>query len=150
MFAEGLRNEIGPLGLRSIIFEPGGFDSELAMHSEDGAAFAHPPKVEGYAALFEKLFQGSATTPSAPKAMAGDVAKIADAIIDVVKGEGLAKGRLFPVRVVLGPDALDAIRQKCTEQLRLLDDWEDVTLSVMKEGQRKTSPWLLDNCSILK
>ncbi|KAK3346482.1 hypothetical protein B0T25DRAFT_279341 [Lasiosphaeria hispida] len=143
MFAESLQKEIAPLGLRSVIFEPGGFDSDLTV-SREGEQFAQPPQVDEYVELFGKTF-GSGGIPPSP----GDISKLPEAIIDVVKGEGLAKDRPFPVRVVLGPDALDAVRQKCNEQLQLLDNWEDVSLSMMHEGRRETSRWLLDGCSIL-
>ncbi|KAK3314462.1 hypothetical protein B0H66DRAFT_313654 [Apodospora peruviana] len=146
MFAEALQHEISPLGLRSIIFEPGGFDSDLATPRNDG--FGGPPKIEDYQPVFGSVFGAASGIPKSAMAPS-DIAKIPDAIIDVIKGEGLAKGRTMPLRVVLGPDSMDGIRQKCKEQLELLDEWEDVTLSVMKEGHRETSRWLLDNVSIL-
>jgi len=142
VFAEGLQKELTPLGLRSVIFEAGGFESNLTV-AREGEQFAQPPQAEDYVALFGKTFGGDL-----PELM-GDINKLTSAIVDVVKGEGLAKGRPFPVRVVLGPDALDAIRQKCSEQMQLLDTWEDVALSVMVEGRRETSSWLLDGCSML-
>ncbi|KAK3944435.1 hypothetical protein QBC46DRAFT_337475 [Diplogelasinospora grovesii] len=145
MLAEGLQKEGPPLGIQSIIFGPGGFESNLAAPRDD-EPFAIPPKVEDLR-LFQSTF-GSFSKDIAPK-VPGDISKLPDAVVDMVKGEGLAKGRPFPVRVVLGPDSLDAIRQKCNEQLQLCDSWEDVALSVMEEGRRETSRWLLDTCSIL-
>ncbi|KAK0614883.1 hypothetical protein B0T17DRAFT_619732 [Bombardia bombarda] len=146
LFAEGLQNEITPLGLRSVIFEPGGFDSQFAAPKPGEVGFAEPPKIDDYLPLYSKVW--GITSGEAPK-LPGDIAKLPGAIIDVIKGEGLAKGRPFPVRVVLGPDSLDAIRQKCNEQLQLCDTWEDMTLSVMVEGRRETGDWLLGNISIL-
>ncbi|KAK3342205.1 hypothetical protein B0T25DRAFT_574506 [Lasiosphaeria hispida] len=90
VFAESLQKEITPQGLRSVIFEPGGLDSDLTV-SREGEQFAQAPQADD---------------------------KLPGAIINVVKGEGSAKGRPFPVRVVLGPDALDAVRQKGNEQLQ--------------------------------
>ncbi|KAK3988978.1 hypothetical protein QBC44DRAFT_328523 [Cladorrhinum sp. PSN332] len=145
MFAEGLQKEIGPLGLRSVIFEPGGFESRLA-EGREGDPFGAPPQIEDYVPLFGKIFGGNALAHGVP----GDITKLPNAVIDVVKGEGLAKGRPFPLRVLLGSDTLDAVRQKLDEQSQLIHTWEDVTLSVVKEGRRETGPWLLDNCSILK
>lgn len=148
MFAEGLQKEIHPLGLRSIIFEPGGFDSDLIVPRQDSPNPSGPTQLDDYRPLFGSVFGPKSGIPS--HAMApSDIAKICDAIIDVIKGEGLASGRPIPLRVVLGPDSLDAIRQKCKEQLQLLDEWEDVSLSVMKEGPWEASPWLRNNCSIL-
>lgn len=148
MYAEALQKEITPLGLRSIIFEPGGFESDLTVPRDGAPNTGGPTQTDDYRPLFDNVFGPKSGIPSSAKAPS-DIAKICEAIIDVIKGEGLAKGRPAPVRVVLGPDSMDAIRQKCHEQLKLLDDWEDVSLSVMKEGSRETSRWLLDNCSIL-
>ncbi|KAK4183797.1 hypothetical protein QBC35DRAFT_442678 [Podospora australis] len=144
MFAEGLQKEIAPLGLRSLVVEPGRFVSDLAHSRKGEEPFGGLPKIEDYVPLFTKVF-GGGEMPKVP----GDIAKLPGAIIDIVKGEGLAKERPFPVRVLLGSDSLDAIRQKCNEQLQLIDSWEDITLSVVADGCRETSPWLLDNCSIL-
>lgn len=143
MFAEGLQKEISPLGLRSLVVEPGGFETDLTV-SRDGEPFGGLPQIDDYIPLFGKVF-GGGEMPDVP----GDITKLPNAIIDIVKGEGLAKGRPFPLRVLLGADSLDAIRQKCNEQLQLIEAWEDVTLSVVAEGYKDTSPWLLKNCSIL-
>ncbi|KAK0625894.1 hypothetical protein B0T14DRAFT_411945, partial [Immersiella caudata] len=128
MFAETLQKEITPLGLRTVIFEPGGFDSDLTV-TREGETFAQPPEAKEYVELFDKVYGSGGIPPSQ-----GDVNKLPQAIVGVIKGEGLATGKPFPVRVILGPDALDAIRQKCNEQLQLMDEWEDVSLSVMHEG----------------
>ena len=130
------------MGLRSIIFEPGGFESNLTT-SRDDTPFAQPTQIGEYAQLFSTIFSG------APPSLPGDIKKLPNVIIDIIKGEGLAQGRPLPVRVALGPDSLDVIRQKCSEQLQLLDAWEDVSLNVTVEGRRETSRWLLDGCSIL-
>ena len=78
---------------------------------------------------------------------------ISQAIIDAVRGDrGVFTDRELPVRIVLGQDSLDVIKQKCIEQLQLIKEWEDVTLSVKKEdlsGQR-TSSWVLGNCSMVR
>ncbi|KAM7201268.1 hypothetical protein V8F33_003368 [Rhypophila sp. PSN 637] len=148
MYAEALQKEIQPLGLRSIIFEPGGFDSDLTTPREGSPNTSGPTQLDDYGPLFNSVFGPESGIPSGAVAPS-DITKLTNAIIDVIKGEGLAKGRPFPVRVVLGPDSLDAIRQKCNEQLKLMNDWEDISLSVTKEGSSGASRWLLDNASIL-
>ena len=81
-----------------------------------------------------------------------DLSKISHVIIDAVRGEGVFTDRELPVRIVLGQDSLDVIKQKYIEQLQLIKDWEDVTLSVKKEdlSGQGTSSWVLDNCSIVR
>ena len=61
----------------------------------------------------------------------GDVLKLADTIVDYTKFKG-QDGQL-PVRVVLGSDALAVVKQKCTEQLSLLDEYEDVSRKTDKD-----------------
>ena len=79
----------------------------------------------------------------------GDPAKAAEAIVDVVRGEGLAspshlpksttrmqrdvKGQAeqpWPDMLVLGEDAEQNIRDRCQTVLRCLDNWKDVTRSI--------------------
>jgi NAD(P)-dependent dehydrogenase (short-subunit alcohol dehydrogenase family) len=63
----------------------------------------------------------------------GDVHKCARVIVDVLTKEGVAKGREVPVRLVLGSDCLDVVRAKCESTLKLVREWEDVTVSTMRE-----------------
>jgi hypothetical protein len=63
----------------------------------------------------------------------GDVRKCARVIVDVLTKEGVAKGREVPVRLVLGSDCLDVVRAKCESTLKLVREWEDVTVSTMRE-----------------
>lgn len=59
----------------------------------------------------------------------GDPRKAVERIIDVVKGEGMAKGKEFPLRLPLGQDALSLIREKCQGTLKICDEWEDMIKS---------------------
>lgn len=59
----------------------------------------------------------------------GDPRKAAERILDVVRDEGMAKGKPWPKRLPLGPDALIGIRGKCEETLDLCKEWEDVIIS---------------------
>ena len=59
----------------------------------------------------------------------GDPVKMAEHVVDIVKGEGVAKGKTFPDRLPFGQDALDEIRAECMETMKRLDDWESVIVS---------------------
>ena len=50
--------------------------------------------------------------------------------MDVVRGEGLAKGRPWPGYLILGADAEVDVRTKCKKVLDVLDQWADVTRGV--------------------
>jgi len=53
-----------------------------------------------------------------------------EAVVDVVKGEGKAKGRPFPLYLALGEDADAGIRQKSVTLLKHIDEWGDVIRTV--------------------
>lgn len=53
-----------------------------------------------------------------------------EAVVDVVRGEGKAKGRPWPLYLVLGNDAEAGIREKTGKLLMHLDEWSDVVRGV--------------------
>jgi hypothetical protein len=59
----------------------------------------------------------------------GDVVKGCKVVVDMLTGTGQAEGRDLPVRVVLGPDCEQTIRDKCSQSLAILDEWKDVIRS---------------------
>jgi hypothetical protein len=65
----------------------------------------------------------------------GDPKKAVEIVLDVVRGEGRAKGRGMPKRLPLGRDVLAAVRDKCAETLRICDEWEDVICSTDLEQE---------------
>ncbi|KAJ6598688.1 hypothetical protein B0H10DRAFT_2085564 [Mycena sp. CBHHK59/15] len=58
----------------------------------------------------------------------GDPAKTTEAVVDVVRGEGAARGRPWPGRLTLGEDAENDMR-KC-KVLDYIDEWSDVVRGV--------------------
>ena len=67
---------------------------------------------------------------SFPDTVTGDPEKAAEAIVDVVRGEGVANGRPWPEYLFLGEEAEKAVREKCSKALKILDEWLDVTRNV--------------------
>lgn len=65
-----------------------------------------------------------------PGAQKGDPNKAMEALVDVVRGEGAARGRPWPLYLTLGDDAEEGIKAKCGKLLKHLDEWKDVTRSV--------------------
>jgi hypothetical protein len=47
-------------------------------------------------------------------------------MIDVVKGEGVAKGKETPARLPIGQDSLGVVRTKCKDTLKICDEWDKV------------------------
>lgn len=152
IFAETLEKEVGPLGVHAVCFDLGGFNT----HERQGRGDENPgrgapalPTIEAYHPAFGAMIKGFMTevVPHVP----GDKEKLPTAVIDVITGEGMAKGRKWPVRVALGPDAVAVVRQKCEEQLELLKEWEDVSGSTSRNSWNgQVSQYLLDTGSVLK
>lgn len=59
----------------------------------------------------------------------GDPELTVNAVIDIVKGEGLAKGKAFPTVVSLGGSGYDIVGGACTGLVGL-ETWKDLTSSV--------------------
>ncbi|KAF9874442.1 short-chain oxidoreductase [Colletotrichum karsti] len=148
-FAENLQKETAHLGLKTVIFEPGAFVTGIGQArtaADEGVGGA--PDLVDYQGLFGEVMGRFATDLSG--SIPSTVEKLPTAVWDVVKGEGMASGKPFPIRVPLGLDALAVIRQKCREQLQLCDEWEEVALSTTKEGANPTPPtYLMEKLSIL-
>jgi len=60
----------------------------------------------------------------------GDPDKAMEVLVDVIRGEGVAKGRPWPGYLILGDDAERDVREKCNKVLRVLDEWKDVSCGV--------------------
>lgn len=131
--AEGLAAELADFGVAATVIEPGYFRTGF-LNTADGAA-GRNRRVRTATPL--PGVYGAGTAVAAVKAaldayddsQPGDVVRGAKVIVDVLTGTGVGEGRDVPVRLVLGTDALDAIRKKCEETLALLREWEDVARS---------------------
>lgn len=60
----------------------------------------------------------------------GDPVKAMEVVVDVVRNEGVAKGKPWPGLLVLGEDSERDIRNKCQATLQILDNWGDVARNV--------------------
>lgn len=149
MYVEGLQKEIAHLGLRAVVLEPGAFVTGIGQsrHAAD-EGLGGAPTIPDYQSYFNEVFAkfGSELSNDIPST----VEKLPSAVWDVVRGEGMAAGKPFPIRVPLGLDALATIRQKCEEQLRLCDEWEQVANSTTKDGfSSGPNEYLMHKLSIL-
>ena len=55
------------------------------------------------------------------------------AIADVVRGEGPAKGKPMPLWLLLGKDAEEDLRENVKVRLENLEEWKEITRSVVVE-----------------
>jgi hypothetical protein len=59
----------------------------------------------------------------------GDPKRLVEVVLDLVRREGVATGKEVPLRMPLGSDCYEDIKEKCEQTLRLLDDWKEVITS---------------------
>ncbi|KAJ5804868.1 hypothetical protein N7474_010755 [Penicillium riverlandense] len=121
--AESLSREVAPLGIKTLLVEPGTFRTELLSQQNKKSGVT---KFDDYKALnesFESIFRNLNGN------QAGDARKGVERIVDVVKGENDAAEKEWPMELVIGSDAVAGIRKKCEDTLRLLAEWEEVSKS---------------------
>jgi NAD(P)-dependent dehydrogenase (short-subunit alcohol dehydrogenase family) len=114
--SEALAAEVGPLGIRVLMVEPGAFRTEFGakrMHRTSTIIDDYAPTAGVTRAAVDQM-DGS---------QPGDPDKAASAILEAITA------RQAPLRLALGDDAVDAIRAK-HDQLRAdLDNWERLSRS---------------------
>jgi NAD(P)-dependent dehydrogenase (short-subunit alcohol dehydrogenase family) len=119
-FSEVLAREVGPLGIKVTIIEPGGFATDWA-----GSSMSFTEPSEGYQDTIGRLHnrfrqQGGVS--------AGDPAKAAQAIITIVNEEQP------PLRLLLGTDAVLVVRHADQTKLAEIDRWEHLSHSTNVDG----------------
>jgi NAD(P)-dependent dehydrogenase (short-subunit alcohol dehydrogenase family) len=114
-FSEVLSKEVGPLGVRVTIIEPGGFRTDFAGSStaiRDGR-----PEYDatvGKIARFQRDFNGK---------QPGDPAKAAAAVLRITSLDNP------PLRLILGKDAFQAIEQNDLARLNSDRQWKELSSS---------------------
>jgi NAD(P)-dependent dehydrogenase (short-subunit alcohol dehydrogenase family) len=112
--SESLAWELKPFGIHVTIVEPGGFRTNFAGGSMKWSAIESPHYGEtvGKMRRFMGSYHGTQT---------GDPAKAADAIVRAVCAPKP------PLRLPLGPDAVDVVRKKLASVQENLETWLDVS-----------------------
>ncbi|KAF9533170.1 hypothetical protein CPB83DRAFT_867136 [Crepidotus variabilis] len=121
--AATLQEEIAPLGLRSVCIDPGYFRTSFL-----GADSRAPEvgRIPDYKELSQKaensLREYNGRQP-------GDPLKGVEVIVDLIKGEGSATGKPFPISLALGSDCYNTCKKTSDSYLKLLEEWKDVSFS---------------------
>ncbi|KAF3479450.1 short-chain oxidoreductase [Arthroderma uncinatum] len=118
---ETLRVELEPFGISVTSLEPGDFRSNLLAAGHRFAALYPIPDYDNTptrAAIEE--------SNSLDHKQPGDLVKGSKIIVDVLTQTGCAAGRRIPVRVALGAEACDVLKDKCKDTLALLEEWKDI------------------------
>jgi len=120
---ETLTSELSPFNIQVVLVEPGSFRTEGINSQQPFTANA----MTEYDTIRTASIARFSSIPGTEK---GDPDKAAEVIVDVVRGEGVAKGRLWPEYLFLGNDAEADVRAKTSKILKTLDEWVDVTRGV--------------------
>lgn len=63
----------------------------------------------------------------------GDAKKGVSVMIDVIKGEGVAKDKEFTPVVLMGSDCYNTVRGILTKAVTKFDEWKDITISTDRD-----------------
>ena len=117
-FTDSLQVELGSFNIRSIIFEPGHFRTKITSPENTRANLSEHKDYQPMIAELNAALQ--VTRDSSP----GDPKLGVERMVDVIRGEGAAEGRPMPAQLPLGSDALNIIKGKCLEIVKVCDEWE--------------------------
>lgn len=121
---DSLHTETSAMGIRSLVFEPGMARTQMITNAEMPTS-----SIAAYKPLMD--FVGPWLANQNGK-QAGDPRKMAEIVVAVVKGEGVAVGKVvdpygdLPLRLPIGPDAYDAAKKRAEGYLKVLESWEHV------------------------
>jgi NAD(P)-dependent dehydrogenase (short-subunit alcohol dehydrogenase family) len=121
--SESLRDETSDFGIKTLLIEPGRFRTKLLSSGNMKPA---PSKIPDYVEKSKVLIKG---LEDSDMKQPGDAEKLCEIVLDLVRKEGVAKGREVPFRMPLGIDVFDDVKAKCEETLQLFEEWKDVIRS---------------------
>ncbi|KAI1415160.1 NAD(P)-binding protein [Hypoxylon sp. FL1857] len=134
-FTEVLHEEVKSLGITAVVIEPGYFRTGFLNPGGSNRLAAAHPLTEEY--KDSVVPAAKARLDVVDNHQPGDVNKGAKVIVDVLTQTGVAEGREIPMRLPLGRDVLQVIREKCQDTEALLKDWEDVIVSTDHDDVQK-------------
>ena len=114
-FSETLAKEVGPLGVKVTIVEPGGFRTDFAGASTElREGRPEYDATVGKTARFQRDFNGK---------QPGDPARAAAALLRIALAEEP------PLRIVLGSDAYNSAEKNDLAKIELAKKWKDLSYS---------------------
>lgn len=120
---ESLHKETQPLGLRTLLMEPGRFRTSLL--SATNLKFKQS-QISDYETASEShgehLHSEDLKQPGNPE-------MFVRLVVDLVRQEGCAEGKVFPFRLPVGRDAVEEISLKLRETVDVLREWKDIITS---------------------
>src|SRR5712671_2866283 len=120
-FSESLSKEVGPLGIKVTIVEPGGFRTDFAGSSTElRAGRPEYDTTVGATVRFQRDYDGN---------QPGDPIKAAKALLHI------ASLSLPPLRLLLGSDAVRSVEQNDLEKMESDRRWKKLSMSTDIEAE---------------
>ncbi|KAK4094683.1 hypothetical protein Purlil1_1288 [Purpureocillium lilacinum] len=126
MLAEALSLELAPFSIRVTAVEPGYFRTGFL---NPGTMLHARTPIDAYEDENTPTGESRRALTRTDGKQAGDVKKGSNVIVDALTGTGVGAGKKLPVRIVLGKDCEQTIRDKFTSTVRILDEWKDAIRS---------------------
>lgn len=114
--SDALRKEVGPLGIRVVVVDPGAFRTDFAGRSLEQAK----ADIADYADTAGPRRKENDKTDGT---QSGDPARAARVLIKVVEGE------TAPFRILLGSDAVRIVNAELEAQRQEIEDWKELSVS---------------------
>ncbi|KAI0840093.1 NAD(P)-binding protein [Hypoxylon sp. FL0890] len=134
-FTESLHEEVKSLGITGVIIEPGYFRTGFLNPGGSNRQIAANPLTEEY--KDSVVPAAKALINVVDNHQPGDVNKGAKVIVDILTQTGIAEGKEIPMRIPLGRDTMEVIRNKFQSTEAILKEWEDVILSTDHDDVQK-------------
>ncbi|KAJ4304826.1 hypothetical protein N0V90_000354 [Kalmusia sp. IMI 367209] len=118
-----LRTEVAQFGIRSLMFEPGICRTSVMQKT-------HPPAPANFFDDYKPLRDlTTAVMTALPGYEVGDPKKVVKVMVDLIRGEGVAKGREVPDRLILGTDTPESVKPKIEGMMKQWEEWDEVIMS---------------------
>ncbi|PMD25718.1 NAD(P)-binding protein [Hyaloscypha hepaticicola] len=130
-FAETLNLEVSQFGIKVLHFDVGHFRTPVLAQAKSRVALKD---IDDYAPMINVI---AAISPSMHENQPGDPRLGIARMVDMIKGEGMAEGKEIPWRVPIGTDAVEIIKERCEETLRLIEQWKEFSRSTDFPGPKQ-------------
>lgn len=124
--AESLSAELQPFAIRATAVEPGYFRTSFL---NPGVMVSSKDRIDAYDDKNTPTGKTRRTLKVVDGKQPGDVSKGCEVLVDVLTATGVAQDRQLPIRIVLGSDCEQVIRDTCTSATNLLNEWSEVIRS---------------------
>ncbi|KAJ7882636.1 hypothetical protein B0H14DRAFT_3105973 [Mycena olivaceomarginata] len=120
VFSETLASEVAQFSIRVLIIEPAAFRTGALISNSMYTDNPLPAYDAMRAAAIERYKRTQEN-------LTGDPAKAMETVVDVVRGEGKAAGRPWPLYLVLGDVGVSGVTEKCDTIKNVVERWRDVS-----------------------